>query len=133
MSEPKEFHFHVYFHAQNSEEVAAALNIREKIIQRSNESKSYTAVPLSNVNYVPRDMGTPESFANVYGWMALNHGDLSVLVHPLTRYEKRDHTVHAAWLGQRQELNLSSLRDEAPDECAQYPELKMGYHAERNQ
>ncbi len=77
-----------------------------------------------NKVWVPR-----ESFADFYGWMALNHGELSVLVHPLTRHEIKDHTLHAAWLGQKLELNLSFLRHEAPDECAQYSELKMGYSA----
>ncbi|OLL25937.1 DOPA 4,5-dioxygenase [Neolecta irregularis DAH-3] len=59
--------------------------------------------------------------------MELNRGDLSVLIHPLTRYEILDHTVRASWLGPSIALDPSELRQDIGQTPLQYPELKMGY------
>lgn len=48
-----------------------------------------------------------------------NHGNLSVLLHPLTRYELLDHSTRAMWLGERVPLDLAALREDTgePDKC----------------
>ncbi len=41
-----------------------------------------------------------------------NHGNLSVLLHPLTRQELLDHTTRAMWLGKSMPLDISMLRED---------------------
>ena len=42
--------------------------------------------------------GTDE-FADFVPWLLLNHGNLSVLIHPLTGNDLADHTQLALWVG----------------------------------
>lgn len=48
-------------------------------------------------------------FADVVGWLALNHGALDVLVHPNTGDELRDHRDSALWLGHSHTLDLRAV------------------------
>ena len=64
----------------------------------------------------PHPMGSyqiafaPEQFAEVVPWLALNRRGLIVFVHPETGDDLADHTEHAIWMGDRQELALDALR-----------------------
>lgn len=42
-------------------------------------------------------------------WFMENHGNLSILLHPLTRYEVIDHTHRAMFLGKPLPLDVSVL------------------------
>lgn len=53
----------------------------------------------------------PASFAQVLGWLTLNHGGLDVFVHPDTGDDLADHRDGALWLGRSHTLNLAALRD----------------------
>jgi DOPA 4,5-dioxygenase len=49
----------------------------------------------------------PEHFGAVVPWLALNRGGLTVLVHPDTGDDLRDHRDHALWMGRVEPLDLS--------------------------
>ena len=51
----------------------------------------------------------PSEFAEVVGWLALNHGSIDVFVHPNTGDELRDHRDCAIWLGHSHTLNLAGF------------------------
>jgi DOPA 4,5-dioxygenase len=53
----------------------------------------------------------PTQFAEVVGWLTLNHGSLDVFVHPNTGDQLRDHRDSAMWLGRSYELKLDALGD----------------------
>ena len=53
----------------------------------------------------------PADFAQVLGWLTLNHGALDVFVHPNTGDSLRDHRDSALWLGRSHTLNLAALGD----------------------
>ena len=39
-------------------------------------------------------------------WLALNRNGLTILIHPLTGNDLKDHTDYASWMGEPQALNL---------------------------
>jgi aromatic ring-cleaving dioxygenase len=51
----------------------------------------------------------PQQFAEVVGWLALNHGPLDVFLHPNTGDALRDHRDRAIWIGGAHDLNLDAL------------------------
>lgn len=53
---------------------------------------------------------TPAQFGAFIAWLVINRGPLSVLVHPNTGDDERDHTQRATWLGERVPLNLGVFR-----------------------
>ena len=73
-----------------------------------------------------------ESFSVIYGWFLLNREDLSVMIHPLTRYELLDHTIHSTWMGTPMKLRLDVLAQELKEISSQYPNLRMGYASENS-
>ncbi|TCD67999.1 hypothetical protein EIP91_011668 [Steccherinum ochraceum] len=92
-SEIKEWHFHIYFHQRNADEHHAALELRDAVL-RLRRDGAFVAVPLFRVNTDPigphpvgsYEIWSPsESFAAVFSYLSLNRGNLSILVHPLTR------------------------------------------------
>ncbi|KAM5542763.1 hypothetical protein V8D89_003724 [Ganoderma adspersum] len=134
-SEIKEWHFHIYFHQRNADEHHAALELRDAVL-RLRRDGAFVAVPLFRVNtdpIGPHPVGSyeiwcpSESFVSVYSYLALNRGDLSVLIHPLTREERKDHEVRNAWLGPAFPLDLTTLPLKSDDVPLQYPSLKLGY------
>lgn len=147
----KEWHFHTYWLAQNERSTAAAQALRDALVAQVAADPTFVAVcngvsraqlpalegsppPMNRAPVGPHLSGSfetwapIESFARVYSWFTLHRGDLSILVHPLTRYERDDHTVHASWLGQPWVLDLDRLRHDLVEPPAQYPELGLGYN-----
>lgn len=43
-------------------------------------------------------------------WLALNRGNLTILIHPLTGNDLKDHTDYASWMGEPQALKLDIFR-----------------------
>jgi DOPA 4,5-dioxygenase len=48
-------------------------------------------------------------FAEVVGWLTLNHGTLDVFLHPNTGDQLRDHRDCAVWIGRSHELDLRAV------------------------
>ncbi|KAH8995808.1 DOPA-like domain-containing protein [Lactarius hatsudake] len=139
-SEIKEWHFHIYFHQKNEQEHQAALQLRDAVL-RLRRDGAFVAVPLWRVNLAPigpHPVGSyeiwcpSESFASVFSYLCMNRGDLSVLIHPLTKEERKDHEVRNAWIGPSFPLDLSVL-SKSETVPLQYPSLKLGYSSESPQ
>ncbi|NAX22241.1 DOPA 4,5-dioxygenase family protein [Vibrio sp. V39_P1S14PM300] len=94
------YHFHVYFALNN---VAAAEELHQKIRQ-TQADKIERIYPLVERLVGPHKMPMFEihvadinnGFAD---WLDAQRGDLSVLMHPVTGNDLKDHTEGAAWLG----------------------------------
>jgi DOPA 4,5-dioxygenase len=109
IAEAASYHAHIYFdpEAQRSD----ALAIREAAGARF-------AVGLGTV--WDRPVGphrkamfqisfAPELFGSLVPWLMLNHRGLSILVHPNTVNEQRDHLLDALWIGAPVELDGEAL------------------------
>lgn len=98
------FHAHVYFDGAAQRDTALAL--REQISQRFSVTLGRVhdrpVGPHARAMYqVAFDVA---SFGKFVPWLMLNRQGLTVLVHPNTRDERRDHLVHALWMGEMLEI-----------------------------
>ncbi|KAF8898259.1 DOPA-like domain-containing protein [Gymnopilus junonius] len=136
-SEIKEWHFHIYFHQNNSDEHSAALKLRDSVL-RLRRDGAFVAVPLFRVKQAPigphpvgsYEIWVPqETFSSVFSYLCMNRGNLSILVHPLTREQRKDHETRVAWIGPSFPLDLSTLPFRSAEIPLQYPSLRLGYSA----
>jgi DOPA 4,5-dioxygenase len=106
----RSWHAHVYFNAGTRD---AAREFREAVREHFS-----TAVEIGRFHERPvgphpqwsyQIAFAPNRFAQIVGWLALNHGTLDVFVHPNTDDELRDHRDSAIWLGRTHQLNLRAL------------------------
>ena len=104
------WHAHVYFDAASRD---AAWALRESIVAElagRMEMGRFHEKPVGPHPCWSYQLAIPaEQFAQVVGWLALNHGALDVFVHPNTDDELRDHRDGALWLGRSHTLNLAAL------------------------
>ncbi|KIM58141.1 hypothetical protein SCLCIDRAFT_1218882 [Scleroderma citrinum Foug A] len=137
-SEIKEWHFHIYFHQNNAEELQAALELRDAVL-RLRRDGAFVAVPLFRVNTGPQGphpVGSYEiwvpstSFASVYSYLCQNRGNLSIFVHPLTKEERKDHEIRNAWMGPSFPLDLTEVAVTRPEVPLQYPSLSTSVISE---
>ena len=94
------FHAHIYFDGAAQREIA--MTLREQIGARFSVTLGRVhdrlVGPHARTMYqVAFDVPT---FGNIVPWLMLNRQGLTVLVHPNTRDQRRDHLVHALWMGQ---------------------------------
>ncbi|KAF8313000.1 hypothetical protein DL93DRAFT_2059562 [Clavulina sp. PMI_390] len=136
--EIKEWHFHIYFLQNNDVSKGKAIQLRDAILSLRKDG-AFVAVPLFRVNYGPMgphpigsyEVWCPiESFASVFSYLTLYRDDLSVLVHPLTREEKKDHEIRRVWMGQPYGIDLSVLPVLSEEIPFQYASLKLGYNTD---
>ena len=103
------YHAHVYYDAGTK---PAAERLREAIDARFEAVLGrWHDAPIG-----PHPRGSyqvafaPALFATLVPWLALNRGELVILVHPQTGDEIADHRDHALWLGAKLDLDLSVLK-----------------------
>ncbi len=94
------FHAHVYFDGPAQRETALALRaqIAERFAVTLGRVHEGLVGPHARAMYqVAFDVPL---FGNFVPWLMLNRQGLTVLVHTNTRDERRDHLVHALWMGE---------------------------------
>jgi aromatic ring-cleaving dioxygenase len=104
------WHAHVYFDAASRD---AAWSLRETIVAELAglmEMGRFHERPVGPHPMWSYQLAFPAGhFAQVVGWLALNHGALDVFVHPNTGDALRDHRDSALWLGRSYQLHLAAL------------------------
>ncbi|HKR25620.1 MAG TPA: DOPA 4,5-dioxygenase family protein [Allosphingosinicella sp.] len=111
------FHAHVYF--DGAEEAAAARRLREAIAERfSVRLGSWREAPVGPHSRPMYQIAfAPDLFGALVPWLMLNHGTLSILVHPNTGRPRRDHIDDRIWIGEALPLDESVLpeQEDAPE------------------
>lgn len=112
VSRIQSWHAHVYFAAGSRD---AARAFREAVVAHFGEAIEMGRFHERPVGPHPQwsyqIAFAPDRFAEVVGWLSLNHGPLDVFVHPNTGDQLRDHRDSAIWLGRSYTLNLAALGD----------------------
>jgi aromatic ring-cleaving dioxygenase len=104
------WHAHVYFGADSREAAWALREVIDVALAGQMELGRFHEKPVGPHPMWSYQLAFPaEHFAQVVGWLTLNHGALDVLVHPNTGDELRDHRDCAVWLGRSHTLNLAAL------------------------
>ena len=103
------YHAHVYYDAESK---AAAGVLREAIEARFDVRMGrWHDRPVGPHPCCSYQVAfTPDLFASLVPWLALNRGDLVIFIHPETGEDLPDHRDRALWLGAKLELNLDVLR-----------------------
>jgi DOPA 4,5-dioxygenase len=104
------WHAHVYFDAERRD---AARAFRDVVVTHFGDRIEMGRFHERPVGPHPKwsyqIAFAPAQFADVVGWLALNHGELDVFVHPNTGDELRDHRDRAIWLGRSHTLDLRAV------------------------
>ena len=104
------WHAHVYFDETRRD---AARAFRQEIEQRFGASVQLGRFHERPVGPHPQwsyQVGfAADLFAELIGWLVLNHGALDIFVHPNTCDSLRDHRDSAIWIGRSYDLVLSAL------------------------
>ena len=112
IAEIASYHAHIYFDPESQRSEAMA--IREA-------AEARFAVALGGVRDGPVGPHSqamfqiafePELFGTLVPWLMLNNRGLSILVHPNTTNEKRDHLIDAVWIGRPLAVDEAPLPEE---------------------
>jgi len=102
------YHAHVYYDAETREvacELRAAIESRFEVVMGRWHDRPVGPHPCWSYQVA----FAPELFAEIVPWLALNHGALTVFIHPETGDDIADHTLHALWLGRQEEIDIGAL------------------------
>lgn len=104
------WHAHVYFDSDSRD---AAATLRAAVLtqfgRRIEMGRFHERAVGPHPRWSYQIAFAPAQFADVVGWLTLNHGALDVFVHPNTDDELRDHRDSALWLGRNHALDLRAV------------------------
>jgi DOPA 4,5-dioxygenase len=99
------WHAHVYFDAASRDAAWAFRDVVAAQFGEHIEPGRFHERPVG-----PHQLAfAPGRFSEIVPWLALNHGELDVFVHPNTGDQLRDHRDCAIWIGRSWPLDLKAV------------------------
>ena len=121
LAEIASYHAHVYFEPNRNRAEAEALRgeVAERFAIRLGQWHDKPVGPHSQAMF--QIAFAPGLFATLVPWLMLNHRGLSILVHPNTRFPRRDHVDDSLWIGTTLPLNedILPVEEEKADEAGE--------------
>ena len=112
-----EYHAHIYYHPRNTRSRAARLRQRVAAeFPHARLGRWHDELVGPHTQSMYQIAFASDLLAAFLPWLMLNRDGLTVLLHPETGNDYRDHTAHAAWLGGVLPLRLEAFGEQQPDE-----------------
>jgi aromatic ring-cleaving dioxygenase len=113
----REYHAHIYYDPQNTRGRAARLRERVAVeFPHARLGRWHDELVGPHTQSMYQIAFASDMLAAFLPWLMLNRDGLTVLLHPETGNDYRDHTAHAAWLGGALPLRLEAFGEQQPDE-----------------
>ena len=105
----KGYHAHVYFDESTFEQAKALCEEAGKLFQVT-VGRMHRQPIGPHPSWSCQLAFSRNEYTDLLTWLALNRNGLTILIHPLSGNDLKDHTDYASWMGEPQALNLDVLK-----------------------